>query len=147
MQLVPRCFLLCQTAWQAAKGFKSHWAVQPAAPSRAGQQAGELSSPFPQLPTFQGRGQSDVLEVSMQEGNFSVQRKTGSEAFRNLGSNCLLCQSTMLWITRLHLFQRKRTLLQGIPDSPSRSWINGLKQLGVVKWTRGAAEQTPLISE
>lgn len=56
MQLGQRCFLLCQSAWQAAKEFKSLWVVQPAAPSPAQLQAGGISAPLPQLPTFQSRG-------------------------------------------------------------------------------------------
>jgi len=104
-------------------------AVQAAAPSRAWLQAGGLSSPLLLPPAFQSRGQSDAPKVSMQAGNFSIRRKNGSEVFRALGSNCLLCRSTMMWITQLHLFWSNQALLQAIPNGPSRSWINGLKQL------------------
>lgn len=68
-------------------------------------------------------------KISVQKGTLSTQNKTGSKAFEGLGSNCLLCQSTVLKITQLHFFQKNRMPVQPIPYGPSRSWINGLKQL------------------
>lgn len=133
MQLALRCFLLCQSAWRAAKGGSK--ATGPCSrlplPQRGCGQEGRQAAGRALLPSptaTRSPAQTDVLEVSMQEGNSSIRRKTGSKAFRAFGSDCLLCPSTMLRISWLHLFWRNQALLQAILDCLSRSWINGLKQ-------------------
>lgn len=135
MQLALRHFLLCQTAWQAAKGFKSCWAVQPAAPSPAQLQSGGEAAgrrtlfPSPADIHISEQRPKRCAEALNIRGQLLHPDQNREQSVQGFGKQLPVLSEHDPMDNPVTPLLEEQIMSASQPNGLSRSWINGLKQL------------------